>query len=139
MFRRGLAENGHTGIEVLSAGTGAWEGALASEGAYLVGLEHGLDISGHRARLLTREVVHDADLVLTMARHHRVRAQELGGDDRTFVLGEYVGLTGPEAEVRDPFGSELEVYRSTYEQLDELIGKVLDRFCEEHGYGDQRA
>jgi len=36
-----------------SAGTGAWDGAPASEGAYLVGLERGLDLSGHRARLLT--------------------------------------------------------------------------------------
>ena len=39
-------------VEVRSAGTGAWEGAPASEGSYLVALERGLDLSGHRARLL---------------------------------------------------------------------------------------
>ena len=44
-------------VEVVSAGTGAWDGASASEGAYLVALENGLDLSNHRARLLTREVV----------------------------------------------------------------------------------
>jgi protein-tyrosine-phosphatase len=128
LFRKGLAERGEDGVEVLSAGTGAWEGAPASEGAYLIGLEHGLDLSRHRARLLTRELVRDCDLILTMARHHRVRVQELGGADRTFVLGEYAGINGPEAEVRDPFGSDLEVYRATYEQLVDLVGKALERF-----------
>ncbi len=32
-------------VTVSSAGTGAWDGAPASEGAYLVGLEHGLDLA----------------------------------------------------------------------------------------------
>ena len=56
LLRQALAARGVTGVEVSSAGTGAWEGAPASEGAYLVALEHGLDLSGHRARLLTSEV-----------------------------------------------------------------------------------
>ena len=133
LFRRALATDEREGVEVLSAGTGAWEGTPASEGAYLIGLEHGLDLSSHRARLLTRELVRDCDLILTMARHHRVRVQELGGATRTHVLGEYVGLTGPEAEVRDPFGSDLEVYRSTYLQLDGLIGQALERFNGDDG------
>ncbi|NOT09551.1 MAG: RpiB/LacA/LacB family sugar-phosphate isomerase, partial [Gemmatimonadales bacterium] len=67
MLRRAAIEAGIAGIEVSSAGIGAWEGAAASEGAYLVLLEKGLDLSGHRARLLTRELVEGADLVLTMA------------------------------------------------------------------------
>ena len=128
LFRNALVTDGREGVVVLSAGTGAWEGTPASEGAYLIGLEHGLDLSDHRARLLTRELVRDCDLIFTMARHHRVRVQELGGAARTHVLGEYVGLTGPEAEVRDPFGSDLKVYRSTYEQLEQLIGQAFERF-----------
>ncbi len=136
LLRRDLARHSVDGIDVLSAGTGAWEGAPASEGAYLIALEHGLDLSPHRARLLTRELVRECDIIFTMARHHRVRVQELGGDDRTYVLGEYVGLTGPEAEVRDPFGSDLEVYRSTYEQLDTLVAEALDRLQQRGGEGD---
>ncbi len=122
---------------VSSAGTGAWEGAPASEGAYLVGLEHGLDLSTHRARLLTRDVVRDADIILTMARHHRARVQELGGEG-TYVLGEYVGITGPDAEVADPFGSDLEVYRDTCEQLEKLTQKAVERLMEEESDADRR-
>src|SRR2546425_7016893 len=102
LVTRALGEGGVEGIDVSSAGTGAWDGAPASEGAYLVGLERGLDLSGHRARLLTRELVEAADLILTMARHHRARVDELGGEGRVFVLGEYAGRDGDEG--RGPFG-----------------------------------
>lgn len=132
MLRGELASRGATDITVLSAGTGAWDGAPASEGAYLVGLEHELDLSAHRARLLTRDLVQQADLVLTMARHHRARVDELGGEGRTHVLGEYAGLAGGEAEVSDPFGGDLDLYRETYTQLHELIRLSVDRLVNEH-------
>lgn len=135
---RELAERGVDGVEVSSAGTGAWDGTPASEGAYLVGLEHGLDLSRHRARQLTREVVRGADLVLTMSRHHRIRAQELGGEGRTYVLGEYAGLRGPEAEVSDPFGSDLEVYRETFARLETLVRDAADRLIGEERHGSDR-
>ena len=114
-------------IEVSSAGTGAWDGASVSEGAYLVGLEKGHDLSDYKATLLTRETVQQADLILTMARHHRTRVEELGGAGKTHVLGEYVGRKGDDAEVSDPFGSDLPVYRETYAELDTLIGKAVER------------
>ena len=138
MLRRELERRGTDGVEVGSAGSGAWEGAPASEGAYLVALEHGLDLSEHRAQLLTREVVRESDIILTMARHHRARVHELGGEGRVHVLGEYVGLAGPDAEVADPFGSDLEVYRDTYEELEELIQQATDRIVEELPGADHR-
>ena len=109
-----------------------------SEGAYLVGLEQGLDLSGHRARLLTRDVVEQSDLILTMARHHRARVDELGGEGRVFVLGEYAGRSGDAAEVSDPFGGDLEVYRDTSAELATLVAAAVDRIVTEAGRGDQR-
>ncbi|MDH3457142.1 MAG: low molecular weight protein arginine phosphatase [Gemmatimonadota bacterium] len=139
LLQRELAGRGADGFDVVSAGTGAWEGTPASEGAYLVGLEHDLDLSTHRATLLTRELAKGADLILTMARHHRTRAQELGGEGRAHVLGEYVGIAGPEAEVSDPFGSDLDVYRETYAQLEGLIRSAADRLLDEHPDATDRA
>jgi len=138
LLARALHERSVTDIEVASAGTGAWDGAPASEGAYLVGIERGLDLSSHRARLLTREIVEDADLIFTMARHHRARVHELGGEGRVFVLGEYVGRTGEEAEVGDPFGGDLDVYRDTCVELEALIGAVADRLAGEARREDRR-
>lgn len=135
LLERALQERGAQGIEVASAGTGAWDGAPVSEGAYLVGLERTLDLSGHRARLLTRELVEAADLILTMARHHRARVDELGGEGRVSVLGEYAGREGDEAEVSDPFGGDLDVYRDTCAELEALVDTVVERIVREFASG----
>jgi len=135
LLERALKDRG-LDVTVGSAGTGAWDGAPASEGAYLVGLERGLDLSGHRARLLTRELVEQADLILTMARHHRARVDELGGEGKVFVLGEYAGKGGD--EVSDPFGGDLGVYRDTCQELEDLTAAVADRLAAESKRGDQR-
>ena len=97
---------------VSSAGAGAWDGAPVSEGAYLVGLENGLDLSNHRARLLTREIVRGADLILVMSGHHLARVAELGGEDKAHLLGAYAGRDAGRTEVTDPFGSDLASYRT---------------------------
>lgn len=126
LLRRKLEERNLDGITVGSAGTGAWDGAPASEGAYLVALENGLDLSGHRARLLTRDLANDATIILTMGRHHRARVEQLGAVE-AHLLGEYAGRNGLEAEVRDPFGGDIEGYRDTFADLDQLLDQVVTR------------
>jgi protein-tyrosine-phosphatase len=127
LLREALATRGAEQITVSSAGTGAWDGAPISEGAYLVGLEHGLDLSGHRARLLGRELVKSADLILTMSGHHRARVAELGGEDKVHMLAEFAGRDETRSEISDPYGSDLASYRQTYDELEELIGGVVSR------------
>jgi protein-tyrosine-phosphatase len=136
LLRRKLTERGIENVTVASAGTGAWDGAPASEGAYLVALENGLDLSGHRARLLTRDIAQQSTIVLTMGRHHRARVEQLGGVE-THLLGEYAGRNGLEAEIRDPFGNEIDVYRETFAELDELLDQVVAR-VERERQGDRR-
>jgi protein-tyrosine-phosphatase len=130
MLRQATEAAGVANLEVSSAGIGAWEGAAASEGAYLVLLEQGLDLSNHRARLLTKELVDEADLILTMARSHLGRVREMGGGARAHLLGEYAGRSGESSEVRDPYGAELEQYRETQRELAEMIPAVLSRIVE---------
>lgn len=131
LLQREAAARGLDGLAVSSAGTGAWDGAPASEGAYLVALEHELDLSAHRARLITRDLLRGADLVLTMSRQHRARVQELVPDARVHLLGEYAGRTGADAEVADPFGGDLDTYRQTFGELEELVRIAAGRLTEE--------
>jgi protein-tyrosine-phosphatase len=127
LLRQMLADRGVEGVTVASAGTGAWAGAPASEGSYLVALEDGVDLSAHRAQSLTPEVAASADLILAMSRSHRQRLADLGYGDRTFLLGEYAGRTGSAAEVNDPYGGTVSDYRETYVQLKTLLGAVVQR------------
>jgi len=53
-----------------------------------------------------------------------------------FVLGDYAGRGGD--EVSDPFGSNLDVYRDTCQELEALAAAVADRLAAESKRGDQR-
>jgi protein-tyrosine-phosphatase len=137
ILRRCLAERGAEGVEVASAGTAPWDGAPASEGSYLVSLEHGLDLSDHRARQLTADLVAGADLVLGMGAQHVERVVQLGGAGKTHLLGAYAGAPDDSAEVADPFGGTLEEYRATYDRLAALLEAALPRLIAERPDADQ--
>lgn len=118
------------GTTVMSAGTGAWDGAPASEGAYLVGLERGLDLSGHRARMLTVDHVRNADLILTMNEAQARRIADLGGSAKVHSLPAFAGFPDARREVRDPFGGDVEGYRESAHHLDQLLERVVARLRE---------
>jgi len=119
--RRGLD------VTVSSAGTSAWDGAPASDGSLLVGLERGVDLNGHRARLLTPPLVADADLILVMGPHHLDQAVTLGGAGKTHLLTAFASGGAEQRAISDPFGGDLPVYRETADELDRVIEQVLDR------------
>jgi len=123
-------ERGLTGVEFASAGTAASPHAHASDGALLVALEHGHDLSEHRARLLTAELVAEHDLVLAMGPHHVDRIESLGGRGKAHLLTAYASRGASDRPVGDPFGGELELYRETYEELERELRRVLDRIAE---------
>ena len=133
LARRIVIERGLSDIEISSAGTSAWEGASASDGAMLVGLERGLDLNGHRARQLDRVIVQEADLVLAMGPHHLERIEALGGGGRAFLLTDYASHGADSRPVNDPMGAELDVYRGTADELDRELRRVFDRLAAERG------
>ena len=137
LMRHALEKRGVTEITVTSAGTGAVEGAPASEGAYLVALEHGLDMSGHRARRLSDKLIAESDLVLTMSPQHRDRVIDSGGVGKVFLLGSYAGKQGEDAAVNDPYGASLDEYRLTYDELDRLIQAAVGRLEAERSDGQR--
>lgn len=129
--RKVIVERGLTDVEAVSAGTSAWDGAPASDGALLVGMERGLDLSSHRSQTLTREIVRDSDLVLAMGPHHLERVEALGGGGRAFLLTDFASRGATVKPVNDPIGGELAVYRTTADELEVEVRRVLDRVMAE--------
>lgn len=129
LLRDALATAGRGDVAVASAGTGAWDGAPASEGSYLVALERGLDLSRHRARMVTRDMIDEADLILAMGSSHLRRLIELGAGDKAQLLTVYAGEVP--ADVIDPFGADVETYRRTADRLAELLRAVTARVAGE--------
>ena len=103
LFAKILQEKGMTGIEITSAGLGAVDGAPASAEAVEVMRRAGVDLSGHRSRRLTREMVLTADLVLTMTRRQKEAILALipEAGEKVFTLqelaGRFAGDTGTDA------------------------------------------
>lgn len=125
--RQLIATRGVVDVTVGSAGVNAVDGAPASDGSLLVGMEHGLDLSAHRSRALTTELVESADLVLAMGHSHLAGIAELGGASRAYLLTDYATRGRDAVGVSDPFGGALDVYRDTYVELHELVEQVIDR------------
>lgn len=129
--RRVAQERGLGDIDVTSAGTSAWEGAPASDGALLVGIEQQLDISDHRSRQLSRELITAHDVILAMGPHHLERIVALGGPDKAHLLTDFASRGRSQRTISDPMGSGLEVYRATFEELDREIRRAFDRIVAE--------
>lgn len=133
--RKVAIERGLTDVDVQSAGTSAWDGAPASDGALLVGMERGLDLSQHRAQMLTRELIRDTDIVLAMGPHHLERIEALGAGGRAYLLTDFASRGASTRPVNDPIGGELDVYRSTADELEQEVRRVLDRITAERSSG----
>jgi protein-tyrosine-phosphatase len=124
-------ERGLDDLHLESAGTSAWDGQPASDGSLLVGLERQLDLNEHRSRTITPALVESQDLILTMGPHHRDQVEGMGGAGKTFLLSSYASHGADDRPISDPFGGDLETYRTTFDELEAAIRKVIDRVAAE--------
>jgi L-threonylcarbamoyladenylate synthase len=114
----GLAEKG---IIVMSAGASAMPGARAAAPALEVIREMGGDLSKHRSRPLTIELVHQADMIFTMGKSHALAVMALVPSAADKVI-----TVDPAGDVDDPIGGDVQLYRALAGQLKELIEKRLE-------------
>jgi protein-tyrosine-phosphatase len=126
LAKRIAADRGIKDVKISSAGTNAWENGTATDEALLVGMERSVDLTGHRARRLTPEIVSDADLIFVMTPSHLDQVHQMGGRGKTHVIDEYTSgsTTGG---VSDPYGGDLDAYRGTADILEQEIEKLFDR------------
>lgn len=108
------------GVSVLSAGSFAMPGARATPAAVEALKEKGTDLSGHRSRPLSVELIHQADVIYTMGRSHgqAVMALVPSAADKVVPLS-------PDGDIDDPIGGDVSLYQSLAGQLKILIEQRL--------------
>jgi protein-tyrosine-phosphatase len=121
--RRGIKD-----LNVSSAGTNAWDNVPATDEALLVGMERDVDLTGHRARMLTPEIVSEADLIFVMTPAHLEQVKQMGGRGKVHVIDEYSSGAANEG-IADPYGGDLEAYRQTADTLEHELEKLFDRLA----------
>ena len=137
IFRKLLQERAAAGDEraaavgVASAGTHAPAGVPATREAVEVCAAQGADLSGHRARQLTAEILAAANLVLVMEPFHLsgVYARSPEASGKTWLLTEFAGDSDSEG-VPDPIGAPVGVYRETGMRLENLLRAALPRILD---------
>lgn len=124
--RSWLNQLGVNGWAVASAGLAVMAPSPASDNMLTVASEFGEDLSDHRSRPLTMEMLNCAELVLVMTAHQKsiLLHQRPEIAERVFTLAEFVGRF---ADVSDPFGGNLDIYHQTASDLLELTRLAAEK------------
>ncbi len=132
LFRR--AVHGRNEYRALSAGLGAAEGLPPSAFAVQAMKELGIDITDLRSRMLTADLIRQADFIIGMTHSHVDTLTLLypQAAEKTFLLREFDDtLDTFEKDISDPIGGSYEVYLNCRDQLEQGIASLL-RFIEQH-------
>ena len=103
-----------------SAGVWSLEGYSAAQNAQIVVKTYGVDLSMHRSRLISADMVKDFNLILTMERGHKeaLRAAFPQFAGRIFMLSEMVGEVH---DVVDPMGRALADFEETAQEINKVF------------------
>ena len=122
LLRQALGND--SGITVSSAGIAALVDHPVSQHAIDLMSERGIDITSHRARQLTPELVSQADLILVMeTRHKRVLdSDEPTARGKVYRLGEW-----QDVDIADPFQQPRETFEEALTLIDQGIEDWVKR------------
>jgi len=123
--------NNNLDIVARSAGTFALPGARATPNAILVMKQLGIDLSTHRASSLTSQLVDDSDRIIGMTKSHvqTVCRHSPEAAEKTFTM---LSLINSNDDVPDPYGGNLQEYRSCFELMRPPIDKLHRQISKQH-------
>ena len=118
------------GITAKSAGIHAMDGMPISSNSAALLNEQGIAFTPYSNEVKASEMQW-ADIVLTMTAGHRdiLRDRFPEMTDKVFTVKEYAG-TMPGLDVHDPYGGDLATYRTTFNELKELINAIIRQLAE---------
>jgi protein-tyrosine-phosphatase len=109
-----------------SAGSWAEPGQPASLEAQQTMQRRGLDISQHRSRPITAQLLEGFQLILTMETGHKegLRVEFPGFASCIYLLSE---MNGELVTIRDPYGGSLQDYEAVANEIDRRLVNGMDR------------
>lgn len=128
LFRKQIAEEIRH-WKVGSAGTWARNGHPAARHVHTVMAQRGADVSQHRSRAITREILSDYQLILVMEQGHKEALQiefpEMRG--RVHLLSEMSSFA---MNVADPIGGHLAAFEATAGEIERYLQNGFARIRE---------
>jgi len=96
----------------------------ANDSAIYVMKEHGIDIRQHLSKPFDKDELGENTLVLTMTLRHKTVVTQHGFKGEVYSIKEFIGEQG---DVNDPYGGDLDVYRTCANELSILIKKLVTK------------
>ena len=121
-----------TNMKIGSAGLAALPGNVASFNAIRVAQENSISLDEHSARLVSQELVDDADLILVMEPRQRQQllTPNLNAADKVLLLRQFARYGSRERGINDPYGLNLEAYRFCFEDIKECVASLYEWLIE---------
>lgn len=115
-----LEKRGIHGVQVESAGTTGLEGQGADGLAVTTCRKKGIDLTGHRARVLTKEMIQENDIVVVMDISHMESVLEMDpvAVPKTFLLTEFTKNKRQHDFIADPYGLPEWAFEACFEQIE---------------------
>ncbi len=127
LFRLFTLQMGQT-WRIGSAGVYAQPGYPAAEYTLEILREHGVDLSAHRSRLITADLIKQFQLALTMEQGHKeaLLAAFPNRIGKIYLLSE---MTGKFRDIVDPIGREYLDYLDTAREIKGIFSSGFDRIA----------
>lgn len=129
LLKERLAENGRSHWQISSAGT--WAKIVRGPSRYSRKLmaEQGLDISSHRAHMITEADLKAADLVLCMETGHQ---EALRAEFPSYAakIHLFSTLTGRRYSISDPYGGVEDDYRRMVAEVTRILDAGLEKLIQ---------
>src|SRR5579859_8285067 len=122
-----MAADQQVPVEVQSAGIAAFPGVPVSPEAVEAGREKGFDLSSYQSQPLSKNLVLESDLIITMTGKHKdmILKKMPALEGKVELFSEFAGA-GTE-DVDDPVGQPVEAYRKVLSQMEGYLQKALPK------------
>ena len=126
LLKKKLQELKKSNIEVISAGLMLADGLGASYETIELLRREGSDVTGHRSRSLTIDMLNKADLILVMEKMHEDRIIQMAPwvANRLFLLKEFARVNDNNLNIPDPIGKSEEFYELTLGVIRDAVEKI---------------
>jgi len=113
-------------IRVISAGVSTRNGEPVSENAVITLKKAGIDISDHRSRSVTQEMLDKAVAVFGMTESHRsiIQLKAAPAPKHLYLFREFLPAPA-EFEICDPYGGPLKAYEASRDEMVEAIPSLV--------------
>ena len=133
LLKKKVEDLGLKNINVYSCGVYAENGDTPTwEAKSVMFDEYGIDMSKHRATNMYNSKIEEMDLILCATISHKQAVVDVFPElkEKVFTMKEYVNYNREyhdKLNIKDPWGYDMETYRSCVAEIEECVNLLLDK------------